>query len=288
MQPFDSVRVLERLSPLDKPVQNMRAVAEWVLPTGRLRDVLHGVWLGHPLHPVAVQVPIGAWLSAAVLDLVGGQERGARTLVGVGLVSALPAASTGLADWTRLHEDQQRVGFVHAAANNTALTLYAASLIARLRGNDARGRRLGFAGLAVVSVGGLLGGHLSFAQAAGANHTEDVPHVVPPGWHPVARLVELADKSPVRRMVDTVPVLVVRDGDTVHVLADRCAHLSGPLHEGELGARGGDACIECPWHGSVFRLRDGRVLSGPATSPQPVFETRTTGDLVEARLPDAR
>jgi nitrite reductase/ring-hydroxylating ferredoxin subunit len=86
-------------------------------------------------------------------------------------------------------------------------------------------------------------------------------------------------------MVDEVPVLVVREpGDLVHVLADRCSHLSGPLSEGKLTD---DGCVECPWHGSLFRLADGENLRGPATAPQPVFDSRVTAEgQVEVRLPE--
>jgi nitrite reductase/ring-hydroxylating ferredoxin subunit len=78
------------------------------------------------------------------------------------------------------------------------------------------------------------------------------------------------------------PVLLLRQGARVHALADRCNHRSGPLHEGDVG----DGTITCPLHGSRFRLDDGSVEQGPATYPQPVFETRVTAGEVEVRRPD--
>ena len=262
------------VSPLQRAVRG--------LPLGEARDVLRGVWLGHPLHPTLVQIPVGAWTSAAVLDLVPGQRRAATVLVALGLAGALPAALAGWVDWSEQHERQMRVGVVHAAANATGVALYAASLTARLRGRTVKGRVLGFAGLAAVSAGGVLGGHLAFREAAGANHAEDVPHLADPGWHWLGQLAEFPLGKPERRVLGEVPVLVVQEAPgVVRVLADHCSHLSGPLSEGKVE----DGCVECPWHGSVFRLADGGVVTGPATSPQPVFETKVIGDRVQARPP---
>ncbi|MBK3632961.1 Rieske 2Fe-2S domain-containing protein [Streptomyces sp. MBT97] len=251
------------------------------LPLGRGRDVLHGRWLGHPVHPVMVQVPIGSWTSAAVLDLLPGRSREAGLLIGLGLAAAGPAALTGAVDWAELHHEQQRVGLVHALANTAAVGLYSASLVCRVRGRTAAGRALGFLGLTVASAGGMLGGHLAYRQAAGANHAEDVPHVVGEGWHRVGDVADFPAGRPVRRVVDDVPVVVVREaGGTVHALAERCSHLSGPLSEGTVT----DGCVECPWHGSVFRLSDGRNVRGPATAPQPAFDTRIVDGHVEVSL----
>jgi nitrite reductase/ring-hydroxylating ferredoxin subunit/uncharacterized membrane protein len=254
------------------------------LPLGGGRDVLHGRWLGHPVHPLLVQVPIGSWLSAAVLDLGPGRSREAGLLIGVGLAAAAPAALAGAVDWAELHRPQQRVGLVHALANTTAVGLYAASLACRVKGRAGAGRGLGFLGLTVAATGGVLGGHLAYRQASGANHAEEVPHVVSPGWHRIGAVAEFPAGQAVRRSVDDVPVLVVREsGGAVHALAERCSHLAGPLSEGTVA----DGCVRCPWHGSVFRLSDGWNVRGPATSPQPAFETRIVDGHVEVRLPVA-
>lgn len=253
------------------------------LPLRGGRDLLHGRWLGHPVHPLMVQVPIGTWLSAALLDLFPGRSREAGLLVGVGLATAVPAALAGAVDWAELHRSQQRTGLVHALANTTAVGLYAASLACRLKGRTGAGRALGFLGLTATGVGGMLGGHLAYRQASGANHAEEVPHVVTAGWHRVGAVAEFPAGQPVRRSVDDVPVLVVREsGGAFHALADRCSHLAGPLSEGTVA----DGCVRCPWHGSVFRLSDGWNVRGPATSPQPAFDTRIVDGHVEVRLRD--
>ncbi|MFF4898076.1 Rieske 2Fe-2S domain-containing protein [Streptomyces sp. NPDC001068] len=255
-----------------------------VLPLGRLRDVLHGRQLGHPLHPVLVQVPMGAWLSSAVLDLVPGAGRYARVLVGVGTLAALPAALAGWTDWAEQHEQQMRTGLVHAAANAGAVSLFGASFVVRGR-RPMTGRALGFGGLVCAGVGGFVGGHLAYRQSAGANKAEPVPHLVAPGWHRLGPVDAFEPGVPQRLMLGEVPLLIVRDEDgTVAALADRCSHLSGPLSEGDIA----EGCVVCPWHGSVFRLSDGAPVRGPATAPQPSFETRTEADgILAVRLPDA-
>ncbi|MDK0523674.1 Rieske (2Fe-2S) protein [Streptomyces sp. ML-6] len=256
------------------------------LPLGRSRDVLHGLPIGHPLHPALVQIPIGAWLSAAVLDFVPGGRRGARVLVGVGVLGAAPAALAGWVDWAEQHPEQMRTGLVHAASVTTALALYAGSWAHRGRGGrPALARALGFAGLCAVGVGGLLGGHLAYRQAAGSDKAEPVAHLLEEGWHPVGAAEDFPIGVAVRRELGEVPLLVFREREgRVHVLAERCSHFSGPLSEGRII----DGCVECPWHGSVFRLADGLNVRGPATAPQPAFHVRVDQEgIVQVRLPGA-
>jgi nitrite reductase/ring-hydroxylating ferredoxin subunit len=205
-------------------------------------------------------------------------------LIGVGAITAVPSAVAGFTDWSDLHEQQQRVGLVHAAGNITATGLYLASLVQRSRGRQAQGKVLGYLGFATVAAAGFLGGHLTYRQAAGVNHSEDVPHRFPAGWHSLAQLNELAEDKLERRMVAEMPLLVFRQGEEVHVLSDVCSHLSGPLHEGKVEKRG-EACVVCPWHGSAFSLRSGEVLGGPATAGQPRFSTRVVDGVVEVSLP---
>lgn len=270
---------LERADALDRAVAPGQRIAR-LLPAGRLRDALHGVWLGHPLHPVLVQVPVGAWLSASFLDFTADSQRAVRRLTAFGLVAAVPAAVAGSADWSEQHEQQMRVGVVHALANGVAAASYGASLACR----GARlSRLLRLGGLAALSAGGVLGGHLSFRLAGGANHAEAVPHLVEPGWHHLMAEDDLPEGRPVRGMLGEVPVVAIRRDGRVHVLADRCSHMSGSLAEGELA----DGCLACPWHGSVFRIRDGSVARGPATAPQPVFEVRSVGGAIQVLLPGA-
>jgi nitrite reductase/ring-hydroxylating ferredoxin subunit/uncharacterized membrane protein len=286
MKPFDSVTVLENAAPLDRVVNPVREGVRKLFGAGRVRDALHGVWLGHPLHPTLVQVSIGAFSSAAVLDLLPGNEQASRTLIATGLVSAAPAATTGWADWSQMHEQQQRVGLVHAALNISALAAYTASLAARRNGAEERGKAWAVGGLSLLGLAGFLGGHLSFRQAAGANHAADIPHLIEPGWQDLCAVDDLAgDDVPQQRLRGAVPLLVVRQGERIDVLSDRCSHLSGPLHEGGLTETG--QCIECPWHGSVFALHDGAVRRGPATAPVHAFDVKVEDGRLMVRLAGA-
>lgn len=161
-----SVEVVENTKELDPAISEVEGVVDRVIPKGVVRDTLRGAPLGHPFHPVAVLVPAGAWISAAVLDLVPGQSRAARTLVGVGLLGAAPAALSGISDWSELTQKQKRVGIVHWAANLVAVGLYSASYLQRRRGHLVSGKALGIVGLSVIGVSGYLGGHLAYRQGA--------------------------------------------------------------------------------------------------------------------------
>ncbi len=304
MKPLPALELVTRLEDadwLDPAAKKVRKVVKRVIRPKWARDVLHGVPIGHPVHPLAVQVPLGAWISAAVLDALPGNDRAAAVLIGVGTGTAVPSAVAGFTDWTQLHPQQQRVGLVHAAANITATSLYAASLVARAQGRRGSGKALAYLGLAVVGAGGFLGGHLTYRQASGVNHSEDVPHRFPSGWQPLVPLAELPEGKLRKIVVAEIPLLAYRQGEDVRVLSDVCSHLSGPLHEGKLkGGRlqggdnqdggtddGSDPCVVCPWHGSTFSLRTGEVQAGPATAKQPLFETRVSDGLVEVCLPGA-
>jgi nitrite reductase/ring-hydroxylating ferredoxin subunit/uncharacterized membrane protein len=282
------MRMMTRLAEarsLDPVGDRLQTSVQALLRSQRVRDLLHGTWLGHALHPVLVQLPVGSFVSAAVLDLVPGQERAATTLIAVGTAGVPSAVAAGLADWSQLTADQRRVGLVHATANVVAVGFYAASLVARLRGRTGRGRALGFAGLSVAGLGAYLGGHLSYAQSAGVNQAAPEMGRVPAEWTEVGSLASLPDGRPVVRTVGDVSILVYRLGDRVSAMIERCGHETAPLGEGEVTGSGPDACVVCPWHGSVFRLTDGAVRHGPAASNQPMLRCRVRAGTVEVCQP---
>jgi nitrite reductase/ring-hydroxylating ferredoxin subunit/uncharacterized membrane protein len=269
-----------RLDPLSDRLQ--RLVAGLLRPRA-VRDFLHGVWLGHPLHPALVHAPVGAWLSAAVLDALPGQRRAATALIATGTAAAVPAAVAGWNDWAALDRDQRRTGLVHALANATALALFAGSLLARKRGRP--GRALSYAALGVAGAGAYLGGHLSYRQGAGVNQAVPDLFRIPDGWQPLGDAIEYGDGVATARRLGDVPVLVYRRGETFSVLLERCGHQTGPLGEGDRVDVDGQPCVVCPWHGSTFRLADGGVVHGPAATNQPVLTTRLVGGRLEVRRP---
>jgi nitrite reductase/ring-hydroxylating ferredoxin subunit/uncharacterized membrane protein len=276
------VRRIEGITALDKVAQPIVALVGKSVQPRVVRNVLSGTYLGHPAHPMLTDLPIGAWSMSALLDLVGGakSERAADLLVGVGVLGAIPTAATGLNDWSDTIGGEQRIGVVHASANVVALSLYTASLLARRSGRRGTGKVLGLAGFGVMTVGAYLGGHLSFAKAVNVNHTalEHRPHE----WTTVLAEAELLEGELRNVAFGEASVLLVRDDGQVHALANTCSHAGGPLNEGELA----DGCVICPWHGSMFRLTDGHIVRGPASVPQPAYQTRVRDGKIEVRSLD--
>lgn len=268
------------------PISNrLQSAVQNVAQSRRLLDLLHGTWLGHPVHPVLVQVPVGAFVSAAVMDALPSQQRAATTLIALGTVSAAPAIVVGLADWSSLSRDQRRVGLVHAAANAVALGLYAGSLAARFAGRRGLGKILGYAGLTVASSGAYLGGHLSYEQGAGMNQAASELLRLPEDWAEVGDVASLPEGKPTVRTIGDVRVLLYRVGDHVTAMVEHCGHQGGPLGEGEVEGTGVDACVVCPWHGSTFRLTDGAVVHGPAAGNQPTLRTRVRDGVLSVATP---
>ena len=269
---------VERAHTLDPVVSGLSDTVVRVLPAGARADALHGVPFGQPAHPAVVRLPLGCWTSAVLLDLFHGTERASAMLIAAGVAGTAPAAATGLADWSALHTDQQRVGLVHAACQTGAATLFLVSLAARAGGRTGYGKVLSASGLAVATAGSYLGGHLALRLGAGSSHADPIGHLAGLGWHDLCALTELPDSQPVRRQLGYLSLLVYRAGPEVSVLSDRCSHLGGPLHQGRIVSERGVACITCPWHGSTFAVSDGTVVHGPGTARQPSFETRVTTD----------
>jgi nitrite reductase/ring-hydroxylating ferredoxin subunit/uncharacterized membrane protein len=267
---------IERAHVLDPVIHELSDTVVRALPSGTRTDVLHGVPFGQPAHPALVRLPLGCWTSAVLLEAFPGTERASGLLIAAGIAGTAPAAATGLADWSALHRDQQRVGLVHALSQTSAATLFLGSLAARAGGRAGYGRLLSASGLAVATIGSYLGGHLALRLGAGTSHAEQVSHLAGLGWHDLCAVGDLPDRRPVRRQLGYLSLLVYRAGPEVSVLSDRCSHLGGPLHQGRIVVERGLACVTCPWHGSTFAVADGTVVHGPATARQPSFETRVT------------
>jgi nitrite reductase/ring-hydroxylating ferredoxin subunit/uncharacterized membrane protein len=267
---------IERAHVLDPVIHELSDTVVRALPSGTRTDVLHGVPFGQPAHPALVRLPLGCWTSAVLLEAFPGTERASGLLIAAGIAGTAPAAATGLADWSALHRDQQRVGLVHALSQTSAATLFLGSLAARAGGRAGYGRLLSASGLAVATIGSYLGGHLALRLGAGTSHAEQVSHLAGLGWHDLCAVGDLPDRRLVRRQLGYLSLLVYRAGPEVSVLSDRCSHLGGPLHQGRIVVERGLACVTCPWHGSTFAVADGTVVHGPATARQPSFETRVT------------
>jgi nitrite reductase/ring-hydroxylating ferredoxin subunit/uncharacterized membrane protein len=273
------------LEPLANSLQEAVDQAYGALGTARqpVKNFLHGVWLGHPLHPVLTDVPIGAWTVALALDAlesISGRDElgpGADAAVGLGLVGAVAAALAGVADWKETDGRSRRVGLTHGLLNVGATALYGASLVCRGRGQRGRGRGFAALGYAVAASSAYLGGELVFDQRIGVNQ---IAGTEPPrDWVAVYPAPDLPENQPRRAVAQGLKIVLVRRGSQVYALNETCSHLGGPLAEGHVEGDG----IVCPWHGSRFALADGHVMDGPATYPEPSLETRVRDGQIEVR-----
>jgi nitrite reductase/ring-hydroxylating ferredoxin subunit len=276
------VRFLAGLEALDPPAKKIGKAVRTLIKPGPVKDALSGSWLGHALHPLLTDVTIGSFTSAVALDWLGGHESeaAAQRLIGLGLLSAVPTVSSGYNDWADsevANDSVRRIGIVHAAANATAASLFAASYFARRRGDHVRGKALALAAGGILGGAGYLGGHLTLAEGVGVDHT--VFETPPDDWTAVLDDTELADGQMRCVEADGTTVMVARDGGALYALSNHCSHRGGPLHEGKLE----DGTVTCPWHDSVFDLRDGALVHGPAAYPQPAWDTRVRAGRIEVR-----
>jgi nitrite reductase/ring-hydroxylating ferredoxin subunit/uncharacterized membrane protein len=254
----------------------------------QLKNFLHGTWIGHPLHVILTDVPIGAWTTAIIFDALDGMSTRPRyrsaadTAIGIGLAGALGAATTGLTDWQDIDPPARRVGLVHGLLNVASVALFGGSLRARRKGRRASGKSLAVLGYAVSMVAARLGGNLVYGQKIGVDHT--AADKLPQEFTAVLPDADLQDDKPVRAQHEGAPILLIRQGQQVYALAETCSHLGGPLSEGTLDRD----IIQCPWHGSRFSIRDGHVVDGPAVHPQPCLETRIHNGQIEVRKANGR
>lgn len=255
-------------------------------PPRRFRSLLNGTWFGHPLHPVITDVPITAWMLTAIFDIIwlisgtSWSAYGAFVTVIVGLLGALGAAITGLADWSDTYGAERRVGLNHALFNVTATVLYVVSFVLRLLAGPNDGIAaaiIGFAGLASLIYAANLGGEMVFVKGTGVNHT--AWEAGGEEYEAVMELSNIEENRLYRVTAAGVPVVLLRQGMQVYAISATCPHAGGPLDEGPLQ---GDV-VECPWHGSRFCMRDGRVLTGPATVNAPRYDVRVRDGQVEIK-----
>ncbi|HEY7023264.1 MAG TPA: DUF2231 domain-containing protein [Ktedonobacterales bacterium] len=266
-------------------------------PPRLFKSLLNGAYLGHPLHPVLTDVPITAWIIAAIFDIIwlinpesaSWAARGAQGAVLIGFLGALGAVATGMTDWSDTYGHERRVGFLHGLLNSTATLLYLISLLLRYNvfsgtidfslsaAESAPAAIVGFVGLAFVLYAAYLGGDLVFAIGTGVNHTAFEPVVEE--FERVAPLDEAPQNALYKVVVAGVPIILIRMGTNVYALGATCTHAGGPLDEGELQ---GDA-VQCPWHGSRFNIKSGRVLTGPATVAEPRYDVRVRDGYIEIK-----
>jgi nitrite reductase/ring-hydroxylating ferredoxin subunit/uncharacterized membrane protein len=249
----------------------------------KIADILHGTWLGHPLHPIFTDITIGAWVIGAILDVTAEAEdsdrykwAGAR-LQEIGTIAALPTALSGLTDFSTIPKPASKTATLHGLLNVAGVGLNIVSIIKRRGGKGGKG--LSLAALGLMTVSAMMGGMLVYKHKVGTDHSQQVDGL--DEWTAVLDAEELPEHSTKQVNIQGKGLLLHHSDNQIFAVGSVCSHAGGPLENGEIG----DECVTCPWHDSVFNLRDGSIIHGPATQPQPNYEARVHKGKVEVRLP---
>ncbi len=253
-------------------------------PKYAVKNALNGTWLGHPLHPVLTDIPLGTWTTATALDFISnddeGLQRAADISVWLGLAGAAGSFVTGVAQWSDLDGTDLRVGLMHGLLNSSAAVLYLGSAILRGTGQRRTAVTLSTLGYFTSLVAAYLGGELAFAKGIGVNHvafeggSDDFVAVMD--------VQDLPEGKLTRVDVSGISAVLLKQGKAIYAIGATCSHLGGPLDEGTVE----NGVVTCPWHGSCFRMSDGSIVNGPATYAEPTFAVRTRNGKIELRRLD--
>jgi nitrite reductase/ring-hydroxylating ferredoxin subunit/uncharacterized membrane protein len=276
-----------------KPVQDVGKAASFGIhhlilaggePTRRVADFLHGVWLGHPLHPVLTDVTIGAWTLGTIFDCAAAitdsdeLRTSADHATLAGTVAAVPTAITGMVDFSTIPKSIAAPVFLHATLNVINFSLYLGSVQARRNGNRRKGVILSSVAFGLTMVSAWIGGTLVYRHKIGVSRADKFSK--PKRFVPVAKVDCLKSGRPVCVEYDEKPVMLYRYGEEILAIGNTCAHAAGQLHEGKIEGH----CVECPKHQSVYDMRNGKVVHGPACQPVMAFDTRVRNGNIEIRM----
>jgi nitrite reductase/ring-hydroxylating ferredoxin subunit/uncharacterized membrane protein len=257
-------------------------------PGKLLQDFLNGSWLGHALHPVLTDVVIGGATMAIFLDIlrvffsVTDLETATAWTVGLTTLSGVGAILTGLTDFKDTGEgDERNIAGLHGVTNIVAIVIFTVSLLQRGGGSHDAAFWTLLIGYLVISLGSYIGGHVVYKFGYMVNHNAFARGKKAAEFTAIMPADGLADATPTRASLGATNVVVVRRGDVVFALKETCSHAGGPLAEGTLQ----DDSIICPWHQSTFRLSDGAVRHGPASSRQVAYRARINAGQVEVQGP---
>lgn len=254
---------------------NHRWVSAIFRPIRPIRDLLSGRWLGHPLHSASTDLPIGLLLGTVILDLLG-QTAAADIVLVATIVTMVLSALSGLADYADTDGTARTRATLHSSLMVVALVLLVISAV--LRAGVPADRTLPVVlstiGFLIVLAGAFVGGDVVYVL--GNMVSRHAFRGAGTKWirldtGSVTDLATLPEAQPTKMRAGINDLVVVRIGETVHALHAVCAHAGGPLAEGTIA----DGCVECPWHGSRFRLSDGLVRQGPSVYDQPSYELRS-------------
>ena len=253
-----------------------------------VKDFLNGVWLGHPLHPVITDVPIGAWTIAQLLDLISaargdddGLDRASDIALGAGILGAVGSAVTGITDWSDVGGSQRRMGLAHGLINSVGLAFNLSSLMLRTGGDkNTRGlaRSLSAIGYLTSATAAYIGGELVFNM--GTAVSRNAWKEGPTKYTDVGAVEDLKEGEMVKFTVKNDSVVLVEDEHGIHAFGGTCSHLGCGLWKGKLDGH----TVTCQCHGSQFDITNGNVLHGPATDPLPAYEVRKYGGRLQVRM----
>ena len=252
--------------------------------TRPIKTLLHGTWpLHHPLHPAVTDLTIGGYTAMLAVDVLylvtrePGLGRAADFLLIASFATSLVSIVSGFTDWNDTYDEERRTGMLHGLLMLTASIVFLISLWLRV-GAAADQRELAI-GIGVVAwllliVSSYFGGEMVFGYGTEVNR--QAWNEVPEKWEPLDVVAaELKDRKPVvARAKSGLDIFVAMIDGAAYAMANVCTHAGGPLNEGTWVGK--DRCeIQCPWHGSWFCVKDGRVHGGPATFSEPAFDVRT-------------
>jgi nitrite reductase/ring-hydroxylating ferredoxin subunit/uncharacterized membrane protein len=257
-------------------------------PGRLLQDFLNGSWLGHSVHPVLTDVVVGGTTMVIFLDIlrvffnVDGLEDATTWTLGLSVLAGVATIVTGLTDFKDTGTGNERnLAGLHGVINIVAVVMFFISLLQRFGGAHDAAFWVALVAYLVISVGAYIGGHVVFKYGYMVNHNAFARGRRAKEFTALMPAAELAEATPTKATFGTTALVVVRRGDVVYALKETCSHAGGPLSEGKLN---GDY-IECPWHFSQFRLSDGAVRHGPATSRQVAYRARISAGQVEIQGP---
>jgi Ferredoxin subunits of nitrite reductase and ring-hydroxylating dioxygenases len=250
---------------------NHRWLAALFHPIRPIQNFLNGSWLGHPVHAVVTDVPIGAMTVSIIADVIG-QPVVADVSLLLGVLAMVASAVTGAADYTEVDGNARNRATVHSVVMVLSLVVYAASLLIRSGSPSDRvvPILLALAGYLLLMLGAAIGGDLVYLIGT---------HVNRHAWRgagtkwiklDLGGLDDIPEGGPTKLKAGINDLAVIREGDRILAVHAQCAHAGGPLAEGSIVA----GAIQCPWHGSRFRLIDGHNVRGPAMYDQPAYEVR--------------
>lgn len=245
-------------------------------PIPAIRDFLNGRWLGHPLHALLTDAPIGILFLVIPFDLAGQPGATAtKAILLIGILAMLAAAVAGLADYSDTDGTARERATLHGTLMVTATVLYVLSFILRQGESPALTAAIAFSilGFLAIAAGAYVGGDVVYVfgnmvdrhafRGAGTKWLALEPAQTEADG-------AIPEGTPVKAKLGINNLVLVRQGETILALHDQCAHAGGSLSGGTLE----DGCVVCPLHGSRFRMADGRVTRGPSVYDQPAYEVR--------------